>query len=667
MANRLKNEISPYLLQHKDNPVDWYPWGEEAFEKAEREDKVIFLSIGYSTCHWCHVMERESFEDEKTAEILNEHFVSIKVDREERPDLDTIYMAFCQAMTGSGGWPLNLFLTPKKVPFYGGTYFPKKQMYGQPAFIDLLDQVAKIWEEDPAKFLQHGEKLRVHLAKAFAPKEEKEVTGDIVREAYESLESNVDERYGGFSHKPKFPSPHQLLFLLRYYKATGEEKALAMVRDQLEGMARGGLQDHVGGGFSRYSVDEKWEIPHFEKMLYDNALLATSYIEAYQITEDPLYRKTAERLFRYIAREMTSPEGGFYSAQDADSEGEEGKFYVFTPEEIREALGEEGESFIEIYNITEKGNFEGSNHLNLIKNDQWKECLSEEVLSQLDKLYQYREKRIHPFKDDKILTSWNGMMIAALSQGGRAFKNETYLQMARKAAKFLMENHYYQEVLYNTSKRGILGSGGTLEDYAFLAYGLIELYEATLEDIWLYHGKKIVDKMIEYFIDDGDAAFYLTSKDRTDLIMRPRETYDGAMPSGISMAVMVLVRMGRLTGIVAYRELMEKQIRFFSANLKENPGAHSYFIAAYLTANISHKAYQLYTVSREEALHFTEEYRLNFHPFDTLLSLTEKGILEELLDLEKVKPSALLLCEEGACKPPIYNEEEIVKELEEKE
>lgn len=663
MTNRLANETSPYLLQHKDNPVDWYPWGEEAFEKAEKENKIIFLSIGYSTCHWCHVMERESFEDEKTAEVLNKDFVAIKVDREERPDLDTIYMAFCQAMTGSGGWPLNLFLTPKKVPFYAGTYFPKKSMYGQPAFVDLLNQVAKIWTENPAELFMHSEKARVAVASAFKPRGEEALSGEIIRETYETLKSNYDEKYGGFSEKPKFPSPHQMLFLLRYYKAAGEMEALEMVKGQLEGMAKGGLMDHAGGGFARYSVDERWEIPHFEKMLYDNALIAESYIEAYAITKKDRFKNVSEELFHYIEREMTSPHGAFYSAQDADSEGEEGKFYVFSPCEIEEALGEEAEWFIDFYGITKRGNFEGKNHLNLIHKDSLKREDLEKAEPLLDRLYEYRKDRVPPFKDDKILTSWNGLMIGALSLGGKVFKEESYLQSARKAADFILNYHIREAVLYNSSREGKLGDSGTLEDYAFLIHGLLNLYDATLEDKWLFHSRMLTEKMIEDFIGGEDGGFYMTSKDKTDLIMRPRETYDGAMPSGISMAVMVLAKISRLTGVVRYREIMERQFKVFSSNLKRTPGAHCYFMAAYLTANMGHKAYQLYTVSREEALEYTEVFRQEYRPFDTLISLTNEGILRELFDLEVQEAPALLICQEGSCQKPLERKEDIEKEL----
>ncbi len=663
MTNRLANETSPYLLQHKDNPVDWYPWGEEAFEKAEKENKIIFLSIGYSTCHWCHVMERESFEDEKTAEVLNKDFVAIKVDREERPDLDTIYMAFCQAMTGSGGWPLNLFLTPKKVPFYAGTYFPKKSMYGQPAFVDLLNQVAKIWTENPAELFMHSEKARVAVASAFKPRGEEALSGEIIRETYETLKSNYDEKYGGFSEKPKFPSPHQMLFLLRYYKAAGEMEALEMVKGQLEGMAKGGLMDHAGGGFARYSVDERWEIPHFEKMLYDNALIAESYIEAYAITKKDRFKNVSEELFHYIEIEMTSPHGAFYSAQDADSEGEEGKFYVFSPSEIEEALGEEAEWFIDFYGITERGNFEGKNHLNLIHKDSLKREDLEKAEPLLDRLYEYRKDRVPPFKDDKILTSWNGLMIGALSLGGKVFKEESYLQSARKAADFILNYHIREAVLYNSSREGKLGDSGTLEDYAFLIHGLLNLYDATLEDKWLFHSRMLTEKMIEDFIGGEDGGFYMTSKDKTDLIMRSRETYDGAMPSGISMAVMVLAKISRLTGVVRYREIMERQFKVFSSNLKRTPGAHCYFMAAYLTANMGHKAYQLYTVSREEALEYTEVFRQEYRPFDTLISLTNEGILRELFDLEVQEAPALLICQEGSCQKPLERKEDIEKEL----
>ena len=398
-------------------------------------------------------------------------------------------------------------------------------------------------------------------------------------------------------------------------------------------------------------------------MLYDNALIAESYIEAYAITKKDRFKNVSEELFHYIEIEMTSPHGAFYSAQDADSEGEEGKFYVFSPSEIEEALGEEAEWFIDFYGITERGNFEGKNHLNLIHKDSLKREDLEKAEPLLDRLYEYRKDRVPPFKDDKILTSWNGLMIGALSLGGKVFKEESYLQSARKAADFILNYHIREAVLYNSSREGKLGDSGTLEDYAFLIHGLLNLYDATLEDKWLFHSRMLTEKMIEDFIGGEDGGFYMTSKDKTDLIMRPRETYDGAMPSGISMAVMVLAKISRLTGVVRYREIMERQFKVFSSNLKRTPGAHCYFMAAYLTANMGHKAYQLYTVSREEALEYTEVFRQEYRPFDTLISLTNEGILRELFDLEVQEAPALLICQEGSCQKPLERKEDIEKEL----
>ena len=421
MANRLANEKSPYLLQHANNPVNWYPWGDGAFDKAKSEDKPVFLSIGYSTCHWCHVMEKESFEDDEVAGILNDNFISIKVDREERPDIDHIYMSVCQLMTGQGGWPLTVFMTPDKKPFFAGTYFPKENRWQRPGLLTVLKRISNIWETSREKLIDVGDQM-TRAIKELPARLAGEPSESVLGKAYGQLKASFDSDFGGFGRAPKFPSPHTLMFLLRFYKKHSEKQALKMVEKTLLGMFKGGLYDHIGSGFSRYSTDQKWLVPHFEKMLYDNALLAYTYLEACQVTKEPFYGVVAGEIFKYVFRKLSSPEGGFYSAEDADSEGVEGKFYVWSKKEVEKILGDKGaEAFCRQYDITDDGNFEGENIPNLTKSGL-EEAGSlfnvfEETLELRDKLYRVRDKRVHPARDDKILTSWNGLMIAALAKG----------------------------------------------------------------------------------------------------------------------------------------------------------------------------------------------------------------------------------------------------------
>lgn len=433
-TNKLISEKSPYLLQHAHNPVDWFPWGDEAFEKAKGEEKPIFLSIGYSTCHWCHVMARESFEDDEVAELLNKHFVSIKVDREERPDIDMIYMNACQAMTGQGGWPLTVVMTPDKKPFFAGTYFPKESKWGRPGLMDILKQLIEVWEKERSRIDTVGNQV-MRILQAQDHGTPGKLEESIIEEAFHEFSINFDVKYGGFGMAPKFPTPHNLLFLLRYWHKTGDNKALQMAEKTLEAMAKGGIFDHIGFGFHRYSTDGNWLVPHFEKMLYDNALLAYVYTEAYQATKKNLYKDIAGKIFTYVLRDMTSPEGGFYSAEDADSEGEEGKFYVWTPAEVEEVLGDEdGKWFCRTFDISSKGNFEGKSIPNLING---KIVENDRVIRCREKLFSAREKRIHPHKDDKILTSWNGLMIAAFAKGARVFKDNTLCEAAERAVDFI--------------------------------------------------------------------------------------------------------------------------------------------------------------------------------------------------------------------------------------
>lgn len=589
--NRLIHEKSPYLLQHAYNPVDWYPWGEEAFEKAKREDKPVFLSIGYSTCHWCHVMERESFEDPEVAEVLNRHFVSIKVDREERPDVDHIYMTVCQAITGHGGWPLTIIMTPDKKPFFAGTYFPKESRYGRRGLMEILQRIALVWKRDRSNMLQAGDKITELLKMNLDPVAEGELTEEVLDRAFEQFRSQFDPRWGGFGDAPKFPRPHDFLFLLRYWKRTGNRHALEMVERTLTMMHRGGIYDHLGYGFARYSVDERWLIPHFEKMLYDNALLALAYLETYQATSKEIYAQVAREIFTYVLRDMTDPEGGFYSAEDADSEGEEGKFYVWAPEEIREVLGEtDGELFTECYGVTPEGNFEGKNILNLLdvswdtiaaRKGKTRDELERKLNEARKKLFDAREKRVHPHKDDKILTSWNGLMIAALARGGRVLGYERYTAAAERAVSFIWR-HLRQDdgrllARYRDGKAAYLAY---VDDYAYLAWGLLELYEAVFDVSHLEKAIELTHQMLDLFADEEKGGLFFYGRDAEQLLARPKEIYDGALPSGNSVAACNLIRLARMTGDPEWERQAERQLRVFGETVKSTPIAHTFFLTA---------------------------------------------------------------------------------------
>lgn len=585
VPNRLAKEKSPYLLQHQYNPVDWYPWSEEAFAKAKEEDKPIFLSIGYSTCHWCHVMERESFEDEEVAKVLNDNYISIKVDREERPDLDHLYMTFCQVLTGQGGWPLTIIMTPEKKPFFAGTYFPKHSRGGLAGLIELLTKIAALWVGQREKLISTGDELTTFVIKESLEFSAGDLSAKVIDDAYQRLEHYFDREYGGFGHAPKFPTPHQLTILLRYYVVKGEKKALAMVEKSLEQMYKGGIFDHIGFGFSRYSTDRKWLVPHFEKMLYDNALLAMTYLEAYQVTAQDLYREIAEKIFAYVLREMTSPEGAFYSAEDADSEGVEGKFYLWTPEEIQEILGDDaGNSFCRIYDITKQGNFAGSNIPNLI-NSKLEDLakIEAEYKEEREKLYQVRDKREHPFKDDKILTAWNGLMIAALAMGGRILDNAQYLSAAEKAFAFILNKLTDQKGrLLVRYRNGEAAYPAYLDDYAFLIWALLELYASTYKPKYLNKALALNKEMLDLFWDEEQKCLYLTGRDSEKILVRPKEIYDGALPAGASVAVLNLLKLANLTGEY---ELENKAQEFFYScgeEIKANPMDHTYLLQAYL-------------------------------------------------------------------------------------
>lgn len=576
MSNHLKDATSPYLLQHSENPVDWYPWCEEAFDRARREDKPIFLSIGYSTCHWCHVMAHESFEDSATAAILNRYFIAIKVDREERPDIDSVYMSVCQAFTGSGGWPMSIFMTWDKKPFLAGTYFPVEARYGMPAFSDLLRRVAEHWNSGRKEFLRTADQIISYLRQSNAvceSKNEDNLCGSAVRMFFERF----DHTYGGFGAAPKFPMPHNLLFLLLRAKQNHDREALKMVEKTLTQMRRGGIFDQIGYGFSRYSTDRYFLAPHFEKMLYDNALLILAYASAYELTRNPFYLDTAEKTARYVLGEMTSPGGGFYSAQDADSQGLEGRYYTFTRDEILEVLGaERGALFAETFDITHRGNFEGVNIPNLLRSNG----SGDDFGAEIEKLYKYRKNRFRLHLDDKVLASWNSMMIAALCVLHRVSRSGEVLQAAVSAQQFIEKNLCEEARLYTSWREGKRAENSFLDDYAFYTAALMELYHVTLESRYLEKAEQFCREAVSRFADVQNGGFFLSDTGSMELFMNPKETYDGAIPSGNSVMAYNLVRLYQITGKEAYLALAEKQIRFLSARAREDPAGHSLFLLA---------------------------------------------------------------------------------------
>jgi uncharacterized protein len=570
-TNHLINETSPYLLQHAHNPVDWYAWGQEAFSIAKAEDKPILLSVGYSSCHWCHVMERESFEDETTAKVMNEHFVNIKVDREERPDIDIIYMTAVQAMTGGGGWPMTVFLTPDGVPFYGGTYFPPTDRQGMPSFTRVLRSVAEAYKNRRGELQSAGQELLEHIRAASSARlPEGTLSRDTLDRAFDALESRYEPRHGGFGGAPKFPQPMTLEFLLRYAQRTASGPGMAMLEKTLRSMAAGGMYDQLGGGFHRYSVDEEWLVPHFEKMLYDNALLARVYVEAFQATGDPFYRRVAEETLDYLAREMRHPDGGFYSTQDADSLSEhgaalkeEGAFFVWTPAEVREVLGGDALAFSQIFDITDRGNFEGRNILRVKREPADVARVTGMPVEKIEaivergrqQLFAARARRPLPDRDDKVLTAWNGMALRAFAHAARALGRDDYREIARQNGEFLLrELRRADGTLLRSWKDGRAATAiGYLEDYALLADGLLALYEATFAPRWLLEARALADAMLERFWDDAIAGFYDTAADHEALIVRPRDTGDNATPSGNSAAADVLLRLAVIFDDATYR------------------------------------------------------------------------------------------------------------------
>ena len=649
MRNHLKNQTSPYLLQHADNPVDWYPWSEEAFTKARVEDKPVFLSIGYSTCHWCHVMAHESFEDLEIADILNKYYVSVKVDKEERPDIDSIYMAVCQAFTGSGGWPTSIFMTAEQKPFFAGTYFPKTARYGSIGFKELLLIIHQKWKNERDALVDSADKITAALNQHHVAASQAE--GTLLDTALRWYEQNFDASFGGFGGAPKFPTPHNLLFLMQQYEKQGNRPALNMAEITLQKMYAGGLFDHIGYGFCRYSTDRYYLVPHFEKMLYDNALLILAYCKAYELTGKSFYLEVAKKTASYILDEMTSPKGGFYSAQDADSDGEEGKYYVFTPEEIIELLGQaDGTAFCERFGITKTGNFEGKSIPNLL---HAKDLTDERFDCFLPTLREYRRGRTRLHTDDKILTAWNALMIAALCRLYRCSRDHRYLEAAKKAQGFIENSLFSQDTLYVSFRDGKLGEHGFLDDYASYIFALLSLYDATLEETFLCRAMQLTRETVTQYYDSEHGGFYLSGRDNETLLFRPKECYDGALPSGNSLITYVLVRLNALLPDYSTENILNKQLAYMAGEAEQYPAGFSMFLMA--LSDFLAPPLLVTVVSNGEDLS-----DLPFVlPSDAIVKVLERPLQEyKLLNNE----TTFYVCRKCSCLPPM-NKRQFMMEI----
>ena len=665
--NHLANEQSPYLLQHADNPVDWYPWGKEAFKKARELDRPIFLSIGYSTCHWCHVMEHESFEDDSVAKLLNDSFISIKVDREELPEIDHVYMSVCQAMTGGGGWPLTIVMTPAKEPFFAGTYFPKDKRGGRSGLFQILPMITDAWTSKRQDIMTSVGQVKNYLDQLNSKPAGNNFSTELINRAYDQFRNGFDEEYGGFFRAPKFPSPHNLIFLMRYHHSFDNKIALDMATKTLKQMRLGGIYDHIGFGFHRYSTDRHWLVPHFEKMLYDQAMIAMAYIEAYHITGEDIFAQTAREIFTYVLRDMTASEGGFFSAEDADSEGEEGKFYIWTEQEIKEVLGENyGKEFNDIFSITTPGNYRDESsgketRLNIPHLKNYNTNGSNEFESAREKLFNIREKRIHPLKDDKILTDWNGLMIAALAKAAIVLDEPVYLDAAEKAAEFVLHSISKGERLLKRYRNGVAALDAHLDDYAFMAWGLLELYEATFATKYLSQALDLMNIMVEDFWDDKNGGFFLGSDQSEKLIVRSKTAYDGAIPSGNSVAVMNMVKLTRITGNTNWAELAEKTIRAFSEDVNRAPTGYTLMLTGFMFDTQNSKEIVIVGDSRNRnTTKFLHTIRASYAPHKVLLfkdTSVSDNRLEQLANWTSTqnsingKPTAYV-CKNFACNQP---------------
>jgi uncharacterized protein YyaL (SSP411 family) len=683
--NKLSTTASPYLLQHAHNPVDWYPWGDEALAKAKAENKPIFLSIGYAACHWCHVMAHESFEDETTAAFMNEHFINVKVDREERPDIDAIYMQATVAMTGSGGWPMSVFLTPELKPFYAGTYFPPVPRHNMPSFRDVLAGIARSWREQEGEATRVGNEVTQHLQQALTAGEPSEsaFTQDHLNAAVKSLLDSYDWGNGGWGAAPKFPQPMTLEFLLRRHLAPSsspeEPGELKAATHALKAMARGGMYDVVGGGFSRYSVDTFWRVPHFEKMLYDNAQLARAYLHAWQITGDRFYKQIVTETLDFIAREMTHPEGGFYSSLDADSEGEEGKFYVWTLDEIRTTLKEDSEFFEAAYGVTARGNFEGQTILQRALDDASLAARfkidPEAVSAKLDechsKLLSVRSTRVRPGTDDKVITSWNGLMLATLAEAARVIDDSKYMdryrQLATRSARFLLTRLRPENKLKHSWRDSKTTDEVFLEDYAALILGLLELYQTDFDNAWFTCAKELADEMLELFQDPA-GGFFDTAKDSEALLLRPKDIQDSATPSGNALACEALLRLAEFTGAGNYRDIAEKSLSLIVNIGVRYPTAFARWLsAADFSLGPRKQIAIVYEVDQDQVSDLFSTIRSEYRP-NTIVAASSYPPLDDAPALLNDRPlknglPTVYVCEGFVCKYPVTTIEELEKLL----
>ncbi len=684
-GNRLANENSPYLLQHADNPVNWYPWGAEAFEAARKQDKPIFLSIGYSTCHWCHVMETESFENERIAKIMNENFISIKVDREQRPDVDDIYMTAVRMMTGSGGWPLSVFLTSDGHPFFGGTYFPPTNMYGRPGFDHVLLRIAEAWKNRRSELTESAEKVGEILNAQMSTTGKANLNTELLAQAYKYFENSFDNANAGFGIAPKFPQSTNLSMLMGYWYRTGNKKALDMTTRTLEAMAKGGIRDHLRGGFHRYATDAVWLVPHFEKMLYDQAQLSLAYIQAYQITGNENYAEVARQIYDYVLSDMTDKAGGFYSAEDADSEGSEGTFYLWTAKEVDKILDDdEANIFKRYYGITSRGNFEGKNILHISEStaklskqfDKDEKTISDTLTNARTKLRAVQTKRPRPAKDDKIITSWNGLMISSLACGGAVLAEQKYIEAAERAAEFVMNNLKQNSRLFRYYRKGKAGTKAYLDDYAFMITGLLELYQATFNTKWLSEAQLLATEMIKLFGDDSEGGFFKTGRDSERLIVRNKTSYDGATPSGNSVAALSLLKLGRITMQKQLEEQGKKTLGLFSAQMAQSPGASTaMLIALNFYLGPSQEIVIAGEANSTDTKEMIELVRSRFLP-NSIVLLHESG--QKAADIERIAEfikyqvpidgkATAYVCENYSCKQPVTQPSQLKKILKEME
>jgi uncharacterized protein YyaL (SSP411 family) len=665
-------ESSPYLLQHADNPVDWHPWGPEAFDLARQQDKPILLSVGYAACHWCHVMAHESFENQETARIMNEHFINIKVDREERPDVDRIYMSAVVAMTGQGGWPMTVALTSEGEPFFGGTYFPPAARHGLPSFQQVLMSLAEAWRENRNGALDSASRITDYLTESMKMERgDGQLDESVLDKAYLGIKGSFDEQFGGFGQAPKFPQPMTLEFLIRYFLRTENGDALHMVEHSLQKMAQGGIFDQIGGGFARYSTDKFWLVPHFEKMLYDNALLARVYLHAWRITGRSQYRRVVEDTLDWLLAEMQDAEGGFYSSLDADSEGIEGKYYVWTAEEIRESLGVDAELFIEYFGVSKHGNWEGTNILSLSGDlpqiDEASEELDRRIRKARSALAKIRAERIRPSLDDKVLTSWNGLVLSAFAEAGSAFDNPVYTDAAVRNAKFIHQNLRQDDGrLYRTWKQGHGAKiDGYLEDYAFLADGLLALYQNTFDIRWFTWSRELADIMIDDFHDVGNVGFFDTAVNQSDLISRPRETQDNAIPSGNATAVSVLLQLHLYTGLGSYADISTAAISSMQPSMGRYPlGFGQWLGGAVLAMSEPLEVAIVGEIDAEDTQRLIDVVFSQYRP-NSVIAVGEPNAAIPLLEgrLMLDGRATAYVCRRFACKLPVDNADDLEEQL----